>query len=74
MPPAAGLSISSPPSLKREPWQGQSQERSAPFHFSAHPMWGQRGAVGVSRSTAASMALSASWGRSMLLEGENTPA
>ena len=64
-----------PPScVKREPWQGQSHECSCAFHFSAQPMCGQRGAVGVSRLAAASSAFSASCGRSMLREGENTGA
>ena len=48
-----------PPScVKREPWQGQSHECSCAFHFSAQPMCGQRGAVGVSRLAAASSAFS----------------
>ena len=44
------------------------------FHFSAQPRWGQRFAVGVSKLTTASNPLTASWGRRMEREGENTSA
>ena len=72
--PAAGLSISLPVSVKREPWQEQSQVRSYGFHFNAQPKCGQRLAVGVSRPTAASRAFAASCGRRIVREGENTSA
>ena len=44
------------------------------LYFNAQPMWGQRGAVGVRRFTAASQPLTASWGRSIRREGENSPS
>ncbi len=60
--PVAGLSISFPFSVKREPWHGQSQVCSIGFHFSAQPIWGQRLAVGVSKLTTVSNPLTANWG------------
>lgn len=72
--PVAGLSISFPSRVKREPWHGQSQECSCGFHFRAQPMCGQRLPDIVSRFVIASKALTASCGRSMLLDGENTGA
>ena len=45
----AGLSISFPSSVNREPWQGQSQVCSALLYLSAQPKCGQRGAGGVKR-------------------------
>ena len=69
-----GLSMSRPFSSNREPWQGQSQLCSCGLYFSAQPRWGQRGAVGVSRPTAASAVLIASWGCRMEREGENRAA
>ena len=43
----AGFSINLPSSLKRDPWQGQSQVCSVGFHFKAQPKCGQRFFVGV---------------------------
>ena len=70
----AGLSIREPFSVKREPWQGQSHVCSDAFHFNAQPMWGHRFFEKDRRLAAASTALTASCGRSMVLEGEKTGA
>ena len=56
--------MSLPPSVKREPWQGQSQLRSTGFHFRAQPRCGQRRVPGVSSEAAASNMFTASCGRS----------
>ena len=45
----AGLLISLPVSVKREPWQGQSQLCSALLYFRAQPRCGHLGVVGVKR-------------------------
>lgn len=66
--------MSFPVSVNRESWQGQSQVCSWGFHFSAQPRWGQRLVVGVSRLTMAFQPLTASWGRNIEREGENTLA
>ena len=71
--PVAGLSISSPWSVNREPWQGQSHDRSWLFHFRAQPIWGQRGAVGHRREIIASAAFRASCGCSTLRLGSKSP-
>ena len=34
--------MTSPVAAKREPWQGQSQVRSAEFHSTMQPRWVQR--------------------------------
>ena len=65
----AGLSISRPSSVKREPWQGQSQVCSARLYLRAQPRCGHRGAVGVRRPTVDSKALIASCGRKTVREG-----
>lgn len=51
--------------------QGQSQLCSRGLYFKAQPIWGHRGRVGVSRFSALSPALAASWGWRMEREGEN---
>ena len=70
----AGLSISFPCSVKREPWQAQSQLCSALLYLRAQPRCGQRGVVGVRSPTIDSKALTASCGQNIVREGEKTGA
>ena len=72
--PVAGLSSSVPSAVKREPWQGQSHECSARFHFNAQPKWGHTFSECVSQFTTASEPFTSSLGLRMLREGSNTSA
>ncbi len=70
----AGLFSTLPFSSNREPWHGQSQERSVLFHCSAQPICGHRGTVGLIRFKTVSVLLRSSCLCKILRDGENNEA
>ena len=70
----AGLSNSSPSAVKRDPWHGQSQDRSCRFHCKVQPRWGHRGFVSLSKFFVVSSPLINSCLRTMVLAGEKISA